>query len=102
MPLPSTPVYSITNTYSKGSLATSLYSATAFDSAKTPAVSFLSVDNDVDATGLVSTSRDSAGIATAFTYDTSGRLTETRQKNAQNTTVSAITSYSYGSATSSA
>jgi YD repeat-containing protein len=64
------PSYEMRNTYVAGTRATSQY----FDGGT--AMSFLSLDNSVDAsTGLVSTTRDSSGFFPAtFTYDTSGRL----------------------------
>mgnify|MGYP005852675415 CR=1 FL=1 len=57
------------NYYQYGSLATSRY----FDASGT-ALSFFLVDRDIDqSTGLVTKSRDSAGVETTFTYDAMGR-----------------------------
>jgi RHS repeat-associated protein len=68
---PKTPVYRVDHTYQYGSLKTSRY----VDAAGTP-LSYYMVDVDLDAsTGLVSTSRDSAGLATDYLYDSMGRLT---------------------------
>ena len=66
-----TATYRVDHTYQYGSLKTSRY----VDSTGTPLAHYL-FDVDLDAsTGLVSTSRDSAGLATDFNYDTMGRLT---------------------------
>ncbi len=66
MGLPASPEYQITNTYSSGVRASSQYAG----------ASFLSLDQTIDpSTGLVSASRDAAGIQTAFEYDTLGRMT---------------------------
>ena len=66
-----TATYRVDHTYQYGSLKTSRY----VDSTGTPLTYYL-YDVDLDAsTGLVSTSRDSAGLATDFIYDTMGRLT---------------------------
>jgi YD repeat-containing protein len=60
--------YSIANTYSHGALATSKY-------LNLPASGFLTTDNTIDAnTGLVSFSRDTTGLQTAFLYDVLGRV----------------------------
>jgi|HubBroStandDraft_3_1064219.scaffolds.fasta_scaffold01115_3 RHS repeat-associated protein len=82
-PLP--PVqYQINNTYQYGSLATSQFAGT----------SFLSTDQDIDSnTGLVKTSRDSAGVATRYQYDGLGRLFYERPAQ------SAYTQYLYAPAT---
>ena len=65
------PAYRVDHTYQYGSLKTSRY----VDPAGTP-LSFYLVDRDIDAnTGLVATSRDTAGLATDLTYDAMGRLT---------------------------
>jgi RHS repeat-associated protein len=67
-----TPAYRVDHTYQYGSLKTSRY----YDTGAGAQVSYYSVDRDLDvSTGLVATSRDSAGIATSFVYDTMGRLT---------------------------
>lgn len=64
-----TPDYAIQHTYSAGTLATSRY----LDAANSP-LTFYLVDRDIDAsTGLVTKSRDSAGVETTFSYDAMGR-----------------------------
>ncbi len=66
MGLPATPEYQINHTYSAGVRATSQYSG----------ASFLSLDQTIDvSTGLPLSSRDAAGIQTAFEYDVLGRPT---------------------------
>lgn len=64
---PGTPEYTITHTWSNGVLATSQYSGTTFKTLD------LTIDRS---TGLPSESRDSAGLETAFDYDTMGHLVE--------------------------
>jgi hypothetical protein len=66
MGLPASPEFQINHTYASGVRATSQYAGT----------SFLALDQTTDASsGLVSASRDSAGIQTAFEYDNLGRMT---------------------------
>ncbi|MFY9824701.1 MAG: RHS repeat-associated core domain-containing protein [Thermoanaerobaculia bacterium] len=66
MALPASPQYQINHTYSSGVRATSQYAG----------ASFKILDQDIDAsTGLVSKSRDTAGILTNYLYDTLGRRT---------------------------
>ncbi len=66
-----TAAYRVDHTYQYGSLKTSRY----VNSSGTP-LSHFNVDVDLDAnTGLVATSRDSAGLATDYLYDNMGRLT---------------------------
>jgi YD repeat-containing protein len=61
----STQDYGMEYTYASGVLKTSKYSG----------MNWLAADRDIDShTGLVSKSRDSSGVETALTYDTSGRL----------------------------
>jgi YD repeat-containing protein len=65
LPLPETPVTSLTHSYEHGALATSRYTSAGFDS----------VDRTIDpATGLTETSTDPAGVTTGFEYDWAGRL----------------------------
>jgi len=62
--------YRIDHTYAFGSLASTQY----YDEAGV-ALSFKSLDLTIDRnTGLVSESRDSAGLSTLYEYDTMGRL----------------------------
>jgi YD repeat-containing protein len=57
--------YEIVNTWQYGSLKTSKHNG----------MSYFDVDNDINLnTGLVSVSRDRAGISTTYTYDALGRL----------------------------
>jgi len=64
--LPASPEYQINHTYASGVLATSQYVGTGF----------YALDQTIDpSTGLVSSSRDSAGLQTAFEYDALGRVT---------------------------
>ena len=63
-----TPQYRIQHQYSNGSLSKSRYHTSSGP------MSFYDIDADIDATGLVSTSRDSAGVSTAYQYDPMGRL----------------------------
>ncbi len=66
MGLPGSPEVQINHTYAGGVRATSQY----------PGTGFLALDQTIDAsTGLPLSSRDSAGIQTAFEYDPLGRLT---------------------------
>ena len=66
MGLPASPEVQVNHTYASGLRATSQYAGT----------SFFALDQTIDAgTGLVSASRDSAGIQTAFEYDSLGRMT---------------------------
>ncbi|HEV7505183.1 MAG TPA: RHS repeat-associated core domain-containing protein [Thermoanaerobaculia bacterium] len=66
MGLPATPQYQLNHTYSSGVRATSQYAG----------ASFLSLNQTIDAaTGLVSSSRDAAGVLTSYLYDTLGRRT---------------------------
>jgi len=66
MGLPASPEFQVTHTYASGVRATSQYAST----------SFFALDQTIDpSTGLVSASRDSAGIQTAFEYDKLGRMT---------------------------
>lgn len=68
----STKVLDQHHTYSCGVLATSRI----YDSGGSP-LSFLSVDQTIDCkTGRVSKSRDTTGLETTYTYDSSGRLTK--------------------------
>ncbi len=74
MTLPATPGYRTDHTYGAGVLATS----TAIDPCDGTAVLSLT-DRTIDAgTGLVSRSRDAAGVETVLVYDTRGRLTSER------------------------
>jgi YD repeat-containing protein len=60
-----TPQYALTHQYSFGSLKSTTYDNSGF----------LSLDSDIDKnTGLITTSRDSAGLSTGFTYDSLGRV----------------------------
>jgi RHS repeat-associated protein len=69
--LPSSNQVRIDHTWQYGSLRTSRY----VDGSGAN-LSFLNLDRDVDSnTGFPSRSRDSAGLATDFTYDSMGRLT---------------------------
>ena len=66
MSLPASPEVQINHTYAGGVRATSQYVGTGF----------LALDQTIDvASGLPLSSRDSAGIQTAFTYDALGRMT---------------------------
>ena len=66
MGLPASPQYQINHTYSSGVRQTSQYSG----------ASFLSLDQTIDPSmGLVSSSRDTAGINTSYLYDILGRRT---------------------------
>ena len=69
-----TPAYEIDHTYQYGVRASSQYLGAAFKS----------LDQDIDSrTGLPSTSRDSAGLATDYKYDTLGRLTWSQPRTGQ-------------------
>ncbi len=60
------PEYAVHSVWRSGALSTSQYAGAPF----------LSVDHSIDsATGLVLQSRDTAGVATSYTYDVLGRLT---------------------------
>ena len=73
MPLPASPEVQVNHTYSGGSRTTSQYSGT----------SFYALDQAIDAsTGLVSSSRDTAGIQTYFEYDALGRITWSKPDSA--------------------
>jgi len=73
-----TPKYKINHTYIAGTLAASQYDAS----------DFYTVDRDIDTgTGLVSKARDSAGNATSYSYDLSGRLTTVTPPSGATTTV---------------
>jgi RHS repeat-associated protein len=66
--------YRMSHTYQYGTLATSRYTDAAGNALPAP-LSFLTVDRTIDRnTGLVSSSRDTAGVATSFEYDRMGRL----------------------------
>jgi RHS repeat-associated protein len=66
MGLPASPEFQVTHAYASGVRATSQYAGT----------SFFALDQTIDpSTGLVSASRDSAGIQTAVEYDKLGRMT---------------------------
>lgn len=70
MPLPATDAARTDNTWSAGVLATSRPVTSSGTN-----MSFFSADRTLDAnTGLVSISRDTAGLATTYTYDSMGRL----------------------------
>jgi hypothetical protein len=86
---PPTPAYRIRHTYQNGSLAKTYYE----DPATNAGVGFNSVDNTVDQnTGLVSSSRDSAGVTTTFDFDVFGRLKSSTPAG------SATTTYTYSPA----
>ena len=73
MPLPANQ-FRIDHTYQYGQLKTSQH----YDAAGAP-LSFKSADRDIDlSSGFVITSRDTAGLATAYEYDTQGRPTWTK------------------------
>ncbi|MGH7490002.1 MAG: hypothetical protein ACREMY_31005, partial [bacterium] len=63
--LPANPQYQINHSYSFGVRASSQYTG----------ASFLSLNQTIDFTGLVSSSRDTAGVNTDFLYDVLGRRT---------------------------
>jgi YD repeat-containing protein len=74
MALPSASRYRIDHTYQAGSLANSKY----VNPSTGLGVGFSSVDLTIEPrTGLPSESRDTAGIATKYAYDSQGRLTST-------------------------
>jgi hypothetical protein len=60
----STPAYEIKHTWQNGEVSSSQYTGT----------SFLSSNLTIDRTGLVTESRDSAGVLTKYFYDSSGRI----------------------------
>jgi len=64
------PAYDIHRSYSNGALATQQY----YQCDDTTPASFKSVDRVIDPVGLVTTERDSASVATQYTWDTSGRV----------------------------
>ncbi|MBW8876540.1 MAG: S-layer homology domain-containing protein, partial [Acidobacteria bacterium] len=68
MTLPGNPQYQLDHTYAFGVRTTSQYAG----------ASFLSLNQSVDPTGLVSFSQDTAGVGTAFVYDALGRRTWTK------------------------
>lgn len=75
--LPAKEVYRIDHAYQYGVRATSQY----IDE-NGIAMPFKSLDQDIDnSTGLVKTSRDTAGLATAYEYDNMGRLLWVRPSN---------------------
>jgi YD repeat-containing protein len=85
--------YRLKHTYAAGSLATSRY----YDVLRDTDMPFYSVDQTIDTnTGLASSSRDSAGSATTYNYDSSGRLTTLTSPGVTATT------YTYTPATTSA
>jgi len=88
VPLPAAAVYTLTNTYANGSLATSKY---------VPDPGFSNVNNTVinANTGLVQTSADSAGRTTSYDYDVLGRVNQIAAPG------EAAVSYAYVEATSS-
>ncbi len=70
--LPAQPVYRQKHTYVCGSLATSRWFVPGGN-----ALSFLSADRTIDcSSGLAASSRDTAGLATTYHYDTLSRLTQ--------------------------
>ncbi len=72
--LPATPAYAIQHTYQGGVLASSRY----LNPATGAPLSFFSLDRTIDvASGLVASSRDTAGLATTYSYDLMGRVTST-------------------------
>ena len=84
--LPNHPQYQRRDTYSCGSLATDRW----YTPSGSP-LSFYSVDRQIDcSTGLTSTSEDTSGLATTYTYDKSGRLLTVAPP-----TGGATTSYTY-------
>ncbi len=93
--LPSSPQYTIANTYLYGSLETSRYRPT---STHPDDPVFYSVNNtSIDAnTGLVKTSVDSAELSTTYNYDVLGRIGQVAA------TGEAVVNYEYTEATSTA
>lgn len=79
------------HTYAYGSRAKSTF----YEADGVTAMPFKSLDLDIDISGLASTVRDTAGVATAYEYDESGRLKKITPPG-----MAAIT-YTYTSATSS-
>ena len=80
MALPAAPAYQVNHTYAFGARATSQYAGTTFKT----------LDLTIDAsTGLASTSRDTAGLATTYSYDLLGRLVSV------DPTDDAMTTYTY-------
>jgi YD repeat-containing protein len=65
MPPADAPEFSIEHTHSHGVRKTSKYTC----------ANFLLLDQDVDPSGLIAVSRDSAGTPTSFSYDALGRVT---------------------------
>ena len=71
--LPAANAYRLDNTYQYGALQSSQWKDAA--GSATGPLGFKAVDQDVDmSTGQVATSRDTAGLATAYSYDAMGRL----------------------------
>jgi len=93
--LPSSPQYTIANTYLNGSLETSRYRPTNSHSADPVVYSVKNTSIDAN-TGLVKTSEDVAGLATTYDYDALGRLTQVAAPG------EAAVGYAYTEATSSA
>ncbi|HKI00774.1 MAG TPA: RHS repeat-associated core domain-containing protein [Thermoanaerobaculia bacterium] len=72
--LPAAPEYQVDHTYAGGVRATSQYAGT----------NFKALDQTIHtATGLVSSSRDSAGLQTSYDYDDLGRLTFSKPQSGQ-------------------
>jgi YD repeat-containing protein len=70
--LPAAPVYQIQHTHPGGVLASSRYLSPATGQP----LSFYSLDQTIDVpSGLVASSRDTAGLATTYSYDAMGRVT---------------------------
>jgi len=78
------PPYEVDHTWQNGMMKTSQYAG----------ATFLSRDLDIDASGLIVKSRDTAGVATAYNYDAMGRLTSVVPP-----TSVASTTYAYANAT---
>ncbi len=70
--LPASPVYEISHGYQGGVLASSRY----LNPSNGAALSFLSLDQTIDTgSGLISSSRDTAGQSTSYAYDAMERVT---------------------------
>jgi hypothetical protein len=83
--LPASPEYQESHDYLSGVLRRSQFSGTGF----------YSLDRDIDpSTGLVQTSRDTAGVPTSYTFDLLGRMTRSQPRDI------AATVYTYTPATS--
>jgi YD repeat-containing protein len=80
-----TPEYQVDHTWQNGVLAKSKYLG----------VNFFSMDQTIDATGVVKSERDTAGLTTTYAYDPQGRLSSVVPQGM------ATTTYSYGNATKS-